>query len=160
MRATGQLTWDRSLSGSITYMLIPPWYLSSRTCMGGSLTTDKLNFRSWCIMATAFPGHWKSSHWRKVKARRISLIDQIQQDSAAGFSFQWILPTVLPVVVLLVHISSEATDFESNYLSSKLTNCVTLGKLLHPSVSLRLASVMEVSSLYCIGPSWSLRASL
>lgn len=101
-----------------------------------------------------FPGTLKVKSLEKtVKARRISLIDQIQQDSAAGFSFQWILPTMLPVVVLLVHISSETTDFESNYLSSKLSNCVTLGKLLHPSVSLRLASVMEVSSLYCIGPS-------
>lgn len=87
----------------------------------------------------------KSLKKKKLKLALFHLLTKYSENSAAGFSFQWIFPNLLPVVVLLVHISSKTTDFESNYLSLKLTNCVTLGKLLHLSMSLHLISVMEVN---------------
>lgn len=55
-----------------------------------------------------FPRTLKVKSLKKtVKALLISCIDQMQWNTAAGFSFQWVFPSLLPVAVLPAHISSE-----------------------------------------------------
>lgn len=94
-------------------------------------------------MATAFPGHWKSSHKNILMSPPVSLIDQVRFCSFDPIAFS-------SHVTIGAHLSGESIDF--NCLSLKLPSCVTLGKLFHLSVPpFPLLNSEDNDSLYCKG---------